>query len=280
MFSNSKIPEYLDRLEHDGFVEISDCLDHGILERVNAVVERPLNQLTINGKRGFVETRNTRFLFETFFWGKDIIDIYTSPNLIQLADTFVNSEVHISNHRIYRTFPCKTKKMAWHIDNKIDEYDNEQERFVTTVLPDEKGLIIIVYLSDVNDGGLQLVKGSHLWSSGNKEVWSNEELKSSTENIITFNERKKGTAIIYDYRCVHRAKPYRTGPARTSLFGQFSSNNSPTGEPILLSTSDIPFLNDIQKRVLNFGENPTTQNWPIGSKPQNIISFSKYLVNS
>jgi hypothetical protein len=82
---------------------------------------------------------------------------------------------------------------------------------------------------------------------------------------VTFNNSPRGTFIAYDYGLIHRAKPYRGGRVRTSMFGQLSPSKMPTGEPILLNTRDLLNLTSKQKQVLNFGGIPTTLNWPIGN---------------
>jgi hypothetical protein len=48
------------------------------------------------------------------------------------------------------------------------------------------------------------------------------------------------------------------------MFGQLSPSRMPSGEPILLNVRDLPSLTEKQKQVLNFGNQPSTLNWPIG----------------
>ena len=154
--------------------------------------------------------------------------------------------------------------MWWHLDNKIDTYDFENNCFVQEVVPDDKGLIFLMYLSDVEDGGVQLVKGSHKWSRNHDCEGFDHMENDFHKEIVTFNNRPKGTFIAYDYATIHRAKPYNGGQVRTSMFGQLSPSRMPVGEPILLNTRDLNGLTKKQKEVLNFGQEPSTLNWPIG----------------
>ena len=158
--------------------------------------------------------------------------------------------------------------MQWHVDNKVDTYDYANDCFVTQIVEQDMGIILILYLSDVEDGGLQIVAKSHDWAYTH-ETWDDKE-SDFADQIVTLNNRKKNTAIIYDYRCIHRAKPYTGGRIRTSLFGQYSPSRMPTGEPVILCARDLSDLTPTQQRVLNFGKNPTTENWPIGA-PAEII---------
>lgn len=279
------LSQALEEINENGFIEISNLFNVDLINSVNQKIERPLNSINANGRKGYVQSGNIRFLANTLSWGRNIIDLYTNPFLISLCNQYSGSDVHLSNYRIYRTLPSKSKKhiMNWHLDNKTDVYDFEKDEFITKVVPMDKGIIMIMYLSDVEDGGLQLVKGSHKWQvNETQETWDHEE-EQFKDKIITFNNRKRGTIIIYDYKCIHRAKPYQTGGIRTSLFAQYSPNWMPVGEPILLNARDISDLTEEQKRVLNFGKDPTTENWPIGKKTEVIqdLQFSevmKYLV--
>jgi len=278
MFLSASIPSYLEQLDDTGYIAIEDGIAPDILDAVAALIERPLSELTINGKRGYVEQDSLRYLFQTFTWGKPIIDLYTQPDVIDLASAYSGEPVHLSNHRIYRSFPGRAK-MEWHVDNKIDTYDYQQKKFVTHQAPDDKGLIMIAYLSDVELGGFQIVPGSHKWGVYDQEEWSDADISRHNGEIVTFNHQRRGLVILYDYRCIHRAEAYRSGPHRTSLFGQYSPASMPVGEPIIMSTRDIPDLTPQQQQVLNFGSDPSTENWPIGSKRTNIIKFGQYLLH-
>jgi ectoine hydroxylase-related dioxygenase (phytanoyl-CoA dioxygenase family) len=264
------VEKALKEIEDKGFVEIQNMYSDELLDSVSQTIERPLNTMTVNGRKGYVQQGNIRFLQNTLSWGRPIIDMYTNPQIIDVCDRYAGSPVHLSNFRIYRTLPSKSKGnvMNWHLDNKTDVYDFDKEQFITKVVPMDKGIIMIMYLSDVEDGGFQIVEGSHKWVVNEaQETWDHEEEKFK-DQVITFNNKKRGTMIIYDYRCIHRAKPYHKGKIRTSLFAQFSPDWMPVGEPILLNVRDLVGLTEQQMRVLNFGKSPSTENWPIGNKAE------------
>jgi len=235
-----------------------------IVDHINEKISLPMSQPHLNGQRGYIGCGCQRYLADTLSYGKEIINVYTNDFLIELAETYAQDKVHLSNYRIYSTYPSKDFKMWWHLDNKIDTYDFEKKVFVQTVVPDDIGIIFLMYLSDVEDGGVQVVKGSHKWSSDyEREDFDHMENEFSND-IVTFNNRPKGTFVAYDYGLIHRAKPYNGGKIRTSMFGQLSPSRMPAGEPILLSSRDLLDLTPKQQQVLNFGQEATTLNWPIG----------------
>jgi hypothetical protein len=261
---NFEIKSLLSELEMNGFVNLTGLITDDTIETINGKTEFAMSQPHTNGQRGYIKDGCQRYLADTISYGKEIIDVYTNPTLIDLAEAYAKDEIHLSNYRIYSTFPSKDFKMWWHLDNKIDTYDFENRVFVQKVIPNNKGLIFLMYLSDVEDGGVQLVRGSHKWS-GDYETEGFDHMEEEFSNdIITFNNAPRGTFIAYDYALIHRAKPYTGGIVRTSMFGQLSPSDIPTGEPILLNSRDIPSLTEKQKQVLNFGKESSTLNWPIG----------------
>jgi hypothetical protein len=264
--------EILEKLSLDGFCEIECPVSKEKLNNINLIIKKGFSEPMINGQMGYVLSKGYKYLFQTFSWSLDIVDYYTNPNLINIIEAYQGSKVHISNYRIYSSSSTKSSKMPWHTDNKIDFFDEEKKVFITKLAPNDKGIIMISYLSDVIDGGLQIVRGSHKWAN-QKEIWENDENEFKND-IVTFNNRKAGTTIIYDYRCIHRAKPYSKilDEDRISAFAQFSSENMPVGEPIFLPTEFADKLSIQQKQLLNFNKKPSTKNWPVGQK-QEIFDY-------
>jgi hypothetical protein len=258
------IKSLLSELEINGFVNLTGLINKNTIETINSKIERAMSQPHANGQRGFIKDGCQKYLADTISYGREIIDVYTNPTLIDLAESYAKDNIHLSNYRIYSTFPSKDFKMWWHLDNKIDTYDFENRVFVQKVIPDNKGLIFLMYLSDVEDGGVQLVRGSHKWSRDYQTEGFDHMEEEFSNEIVTFNNAPKGTFIAYDYALIHRAKPYTGGNVRTSMFGQLSPSSIPTGEPILLNSRDIVNLTEKQRQVLNFGKEPSTLNWPIG----------------
>lgn len=257
--------EILNLISEDGYADLTGIISDQKIDTINHKIKHAMEQPHSNGQRGYVKQGCQRYLADTLSYGKEIIDVYTNPILIEIAEKYAEDFVHLSNYRIYSTFPSEDFKMWWHLDNKIDTYDFENKTFIQQVVPNDKGLIFLMYLSDVVDGGVQLVKGSHKWSRKHKKESFDHMEDEFSGDIVTFNNCPKGTFIVYDYATIHRAKPYNGGQVRTSMFGQLSPSRMPAGEPILLNVRDISELSEKQKQVLNFGKNPTTLNWPIGN---------------
>jgi hypothetical protein len=258
------VDEILNSITENGFADLTGIISDQQIDTINEKIKPAMDQPHSNGQRGYVKQGCQRYLADTLSYGKEIIDVYTNPLLIEIAEKYAEDIVHLSNYRIYSTYPSEDFKMWWHLDNKIDTYDFEKKAFIQQLVPDDKGLIFLMYLSNVVDGGVQLVRKSHKWSKNHNQESFDHMEDEFKDQVVTFNNCPKGTFVVYDYATIHRAKPYNGGQVRTSMFGQLSPSRMPTGEPILLNVRDISELSEKQKQILSFGKKPTTLNWPIG----------------
>ena len=133
--------------------------------------------------------------------------------------------------------------MQWHTDNKTDRGFAQ--------IP---GIIFIVYISDVDDGEFQYVRGSHKWS-GEKayndysDGFVDEKL---SQDVLSFKGRA-GTMVIYDTYGIHRARPVpHSDFVRKSLFWQIDREVS-QAEPILLNPEFLESPDGKTLRYLGFG---------------------------
>jgi hypothetical protein len=239
--------------------------DH--LARVAGTIEAPLNLPSVNGSTGYVRQANIRYLFATLTWGTDVISLFTHPDVVGIAERHSGEEAHLANFRIYRTFPSSIHTMPWHVDNKLEVYDDGIRR---VDIIEHCGLVQLTYLSDVEVGGLQIARGSHRWSTGeDKEFWD-DHTDRFEKDVLTFNNRPRGTTLLYDPRCIHRGEPFAAGQARTALLAHYYPASLPGSEPILLNVRDLAGLSDKEKRLLNFGVEPNQPTYPLAN-PTEII---------
>jgi hypothetical protein len=109
------------------------------------------------------------------------------------------------------------------------------------------------------------------------EDWESEE-KNFNKDIVTFEE-KAGACILYDFRGIHRAKPFSKGEPRTAFFAQYAPVSSPTGEPIYVDTGMLKNLTDKHMQVLRFGRMASAKTWPIPHDYEQKSSFKTFVDN-
>jgi len=247
--------ETLNRIESQGFTVIEDFISQKTLDEFMPEVYRRFDRLSYNGTKGYVKVGGQKFLQDTLTVHEEILRIFTHPFIIDCCEQYTGKPVHLSDYRIYQNFAGY--QMSWHVDNKQTMPDQ------TETMLDYKGLIALIYLDDVDHGPFQLVRGSHLWSSAfHKEKW-NDVIEKYSKDIVTFNNERAGTAILYDTRGIHRGEPFQEGTPRTALLAQYADFDKPAGEPIFINTEHLSGLSERSKQVLRFGKKTSCPTWPI-----------------
>ena len=244
IFETKKI---LDALKSEGIVKFRGLLSHSDLDKMRKHSFELLSYENGDSRNAIISSGSSNFISHTFLVN-NAISAYTNQHLLQIARDFCEDDVHLSNHRIFQNVTTKKSPQHWHKDNKMDFFENDKH--ITKMVSDDKGLIMMYYLEDVNEGGTEFILGSQ---SLLNEVESFDDLEvRKLGNLFSANGSKAGEGILYDYRMIHRAGPvYTNGHSRLSLFSQMSPSKMPTGEPIVVRTSDI---GNLSEEALNFFE--------------------------
>ena len=252
------IKETINKIDVEGFAVIEDFISKKTLEKFMPEVYRRFDRLSYNGTKGYVEVPGQKYLQDTLTVHEEILKIYLHPFIIDCCEQYTGKPVHLSDYRIYQNLEgCH---MPWHVDNKTSD---DPDR--TQTMLDYKGLIALIYLDDVDHGPFQLVRRSHLWTSGfYKEMWD-DVIEKYSKDIVAFNNQKAGTLILYDTRGIHRAEPFQKGTPRTALLAQYADFDKPAGEPIFINTEHLSRLSERSAQVLRFGKKASAPTWPIAA---------------
>jgi len=168
-------------------------------------------------------------------------EMVTHPKVFEITERIIGPEYRLKALRYYETFGHH--HMQWHTDNKTDRGFAQ--------IP---GIIFIVYISDVEDGEFQYVRGSHKWS-GEKAYndYSDAFVEENLgKDVLSFKGRA-GTLVVYDTYGIHRAKPVPNADfVRKSLFWQIDREIE-QAEPILINPEFLPNMDDRKLRYLGFG---------------------------
>lgn len=250
----------LDTLNNEGIVVV----DFGNKEKINETYNsaKAIFENQNNLRNPVISSGLADYIGHTFMVD-GAIDLYLNENILEIAERYTGAKMHLSNHRIFRNKSSLRGAQAWHKDNKMDFLD-EFGAHRTVVIENDRGLIMMFYLSDVEEGGTEFILGSHK-KENDREVFPEERVLGLGERFVA-NGFEAGTVILYDYRMIHRASPVKNlSHERISLFAQISPENMPAGEPILLPSSKVGALSSRQANLLNFNTPPTAPNWPLES---------------
>ena len=242
------------QIESEGYCVIPGFVSREILQRFMPEVHRRFARQSFNGTIGHVRFHNQKYLQHTLAVHEEILKLYLHPLVVECSERYIGNDVHLQDYRIYQNLEgCK---MAWHVDNKQTLED------LTSRMLENRGLIAIVYLEDVDHGAFEFVRSSHHWAwKENRENW-NERFADFRQDIVTFNN-VAGTLILYDFRGIHRAQPFSKGSPRTAMFAQYAGVDWPTGEPIILDSSMLCNLSPKDTCVLRLGRRASSPTWPV-----------------
>jgi hypothetical protein len=197
-----------------------------------------------------VYTRDQLFLCHMFAVSRSFIKFSTHPRFFEMFDQILGDSYRLKVHRYYETYGGH--HMHWHTDNRRE-----------SVFADIPGLIVLAYISDVDDGEFQFVRRSQNWSreKGYNDYTDQFVEQNCYKDILSF-AGPRGTLIIYDTYGIHRAKPVKKGNfVRKSII--FQVDGAPeASEPLLINPEYIENLDDRMKRYLGFGQPSGLSLWP------------------
>ena len=268
-FENVSADEIINQIELNGYYAFEKALSNEALNEIEKMAKEStlnFNQNNISG----VYKEKQYFFTNLLTVSKSFYDFVTSKLVLDICEKYMGNSFRLTALRYYETYG--KHHMQWHTDNKTDK---EFSKF--------PGLIFICYLSDVNDGQFQYIKGSHLWSSKRDfNDYSDEFIEQSHKQEIENFKYPRGSIIIYNTHGIHRAKPVMSSNfIRKSIFFQVDNitNNS---EPILLNTSFIDKIDNKISMFLGFGRPANYKIFPetsLNTLPLNInfiIKIVKY----
>lgn len=259
-FINTKNSVISKEIREKGFFKHKNALTPEFINSIEKDVKTSGISLNNNYVSGVYYTHgNQFFLTHMLAASKNFYNYCSNSKVIEFCKEFFGKEFRLKAIRYYENFGGQ--QMMWHTDNRLYEKSKKTETHTTS-----PGIIFLAYISDVEDGEFQYIKGSHIWSGENTHHdytvdYINEKY---SDDIVGF-KGKKGTVLIYNAWGVHRAKPSEEKEfVRKTLFFQVEKDTKHS-EPILLNSEFISELNDDLKMYLGFGKEATNKVYPATS---------------
>jgi len=254
-FQNIDTNIVVEELRNKGYFSFSKAFNINAINAIEKDATKSKLNLNNNEMCG-VHAETQYHLTNLLSVSKTFFDFATSNFVFDVCRKYLGSEFRLKALRYYETYGGH--HMQWHTDNKTDRGFAH--------IP---GIIIIFYISDVEDGQFQYVEGSHLWSgekaySDYSEEFINKEYKDKVRDF----KLPSGSMVIYNTYGIHRAKPvFKNSFVRKSVFAQVDTEIN-DGEPIILNSKFITKMSSDVGMFLGFG------------KPSNYIAYPSTSINS
>ena len=244
-------------VQEKGFFKFGDALTDEFISSVTKDVSNSglsLNNNTVSGV--YFTHGNQFFLTHMLAASKAFYNYCTNSKVLNFCKNIFGNQFRLKALRYYENFGGQV--MMWHTDNRL--YENNKKGETHTSSP---GIIFLAYLSDVDDGEFQYIRGSHIWSGENKHHdYTQDYINKNFGNDVVSFKGKKGTVLIYNSWGVHRAKPSSDKTlVRKSLFFQIEKDIE-HGEPVLLNSEFVSNTSEEIKMYLGFGKQADLKVYP------------------
>ena len=258
----------LDSIKNKGYFSIESFLDNEAIKEIEDNTTKNRHSLNKNCQGGiYYETQY--YFMNLLAESQKCYEFCTSNFVIKLCKDYLGDIFRLRALRYYETM--SGHNMKWHTDNKIDKK-----------LIKFKGLIFIIYISDVYEGEFQFIEGSHRFNNDyNSPEYKNVDIEAKYSNLIKSFKMPKGSLVIYDAAGIHRAKPYKKNNfTRKSLFFQIDATHE-NSENILVNTKFLKNTNKDIENLLGFGKDSSYSHYPktnLNKLPINSVVL-KSLIN-
>ncbi len=259
-FLNLDCLKISDEIRKNGFFCLERALSENFLKNILNDVQRAGLSLNTNNVAGVYFTHGTQFFITHMLAvSKNFFNYCTDNKFLDISKNFLGETFRLKALRYYENLGGQ--HMQWHTDNRY--YDENIKGEIESKNP---GLIFLSYISDVEDGEFQYVRGSHLWS---KEIdqndYSDEYIGKNYANDIVGFKKPRGSILIYNTCGIHRAKPTKNKKfKRRTLFFQVEKELNHS-EPILVKTEFLNKFDDTIKMYLGFGRRAGQKIYPTTS---------------
>ena len=260
-------------IRENGFFSFNKALSEKFVNSIANDVKDSGLSLNKNDIGGVYFTHGHQFfLTHMLAVSKSFFNYCTNKKVLDICNDYLGNEFRLKALRYYENFGGQV--MQWHTDNRY--YDGTETSGINTKTP---GLIFLAYISDVDDGEFQYIRGSHIWSLENKHNdYSIDSIEKNNKKDIVGFKNPRGSLVIYNSHGVHRAKPSANkNLIRKSLFFQVDQDIN-RSEPILLKTEYMDRFDERMKLYLGFGKKTGMELYPntsLDTLPINKKIFSE-----
>jgi hypothetical protein len=245
------IDQLLRELETEGVVRLPNLLSAQQLSDMQRAFDVRLKLLRWNNFDGYEKTELYRHMVENVLvLEQGFVDAALHPTVKAILNRYLGNEYELVEARGWRSLPTRRDFHGWHADEWYDQT-------VVEVIPKEVKLAI--YLTDVNGGGFNYIKGSHRKNPPRRI--RTVELPETPASQIAQLTGPAGTAFLFDTSGIHR----QSVPILEPRHALFYNYHDPTVRlqpddirfyryhPLLLNAAFLGNLPAEDQRILGFG---------------------------
>jgi hypothetical protein len=245
------VNDLLAALERDGIVLLPDLLSAEQLAGMRAAFDCKLQRMRWNDVDGYEKTERHRHMVEDVLaLDQGFVDAALHPIVKSVLRAYVGVGYELVEAKGWQSLPTRRDFHGWHGDAWYDQGK-------VASIPREVKLGI--YLTEVNSGFFQYIKGSH--RKQHPRQIRNEEMRSVVASEVLDVRGPAGCAFLFDTSGIHR-QSVPILERRWAVFLNYHDPGVPLQtedvdqyryHPLLLNAAFLGGLSDEDRRVLGFG---------------------------
>jgi hypothetical protein len=240
-------------LETDGIALLGKIIDDDALARMQDVYKRALERPSWNTWIGFEQNEKWRRLVENvLLYDKAFLDLPLRPDITTVLEKYIGPEFELTEARGWETVATKRDFHGWHADAWCSP----------DLIPPPREVKLGCYLTDVNSGHFQYMKGTHRGEEAAREYPDREV--EHMKDLIVDAKGGAGSCFLFDTSGIHR-QSIPVLKKRWVIMYNYHNPDVPMGDfatgygryrPHMLSACFLGSLTVEQQRILGFNRKP------------------------
>jgi len=239
-------------LERDGFVILQDLVSREQLRSMQEAFAARLRRLRFSDVDGYEKTEPYRDMVQDVLTlDQGFVDLAMHPTVLGILREYLGPGFRLTEAKGWRSLATRRSFHGWHGDAWYDQAAAEE-------IPKEVKLAL--YLTDVETGEFQYIRGSHRQQHPRNVL--DHEVESIDPSRILRATGRAGTVILFDTSGIHR----QGEPILEDRHAVFLNYHDPTVplqaedvtyyryHPLLLNAAFLGDLSEEHRRILGFGE--------------------------
>jgi hypothetical protein len=245
------VKRLLSVLEQDGIALLPEFLGDEQLLEMRGAFDARLQCMRWNNVDGYEKTERHRHMVQDVLaLDQGFVDAALHPVVKDLLREYLGGDYELVEAKGWESLPTRRDFHGWHADAWYDQRNAQH-------IPREVKLG--VYLTDVNSGFFQYVKGSH--RKQHPRQVRNEELQSVPPGGVLDVRGRAGCGFLFDTSGIHR-QSVPIIERRCAVFFNYHDPKVPLQSedieyyryhPLMLNAAFLGNLSEEDRRILGFG---------------------------
>lgn len=239
-------------LETNGLVVLPPLLSIEQLQNMQQAFAARLRRLRWNNYDGYQRTEIYRHMVEdVLILAQGFVDLAIHALVKQILSRYLGRSYQLTEAKGWKSLPTDRDFHGWHGDMWYEQ---------TSEAPIHREIKLAMYLTDVNSGAFNFIKGTH--QKQHPHNLKRDEVNDLPMSDMVEVKGPAGTAFMFDTSIIHRQGIPMLEPRQAIFYAYHDAGVSLQQEdidyyryhPLLLNAAFLGDLSEEDERILGFGD--------------------------